>query len=198
MGKRKSIKENDNQIDVGKDDMLTETKNNMLEQTHKDKLKKRKSKYINVLIIGESGIGKSTLANIDNTYIDLESGNFWYRGHRHDDWYIHYGQIAQHLSQQGYNVFVSSHKEVRNYLKDSQERVICIYPSILLAEEWKQKLKERYAKTQLIKDYKAWKNAEDRYHENISELMMCGIPHIEINSIDYNLKELIERALYVK
>ena len=44
MGKRKSIKENDNQLDVGKDDMLTETKNNMLEQTHKEKLKKRKSK----------------------------------------------------------------------------------------------------------------------------------------------------------
>ena len=149
-----------------------------------------------MIIIGYQGIGKSTLANIDNTYIDLESSNFWYKGHRHDYWYICYGQMAQHLSQQGYNVFVSSHKEVRNYLKDRQEIVICIYPSILLAEEWKQKLKERYAKTHLTKDYKAWKNAEDRYHEDIGELMMCGIPHIEINSLNYDLKKLIESADY--
>lgn len=151
-----------------------------------------------MIIIGYQGIGKSTLANTNNAYIDLESSNFWYKGQRHDYWYIYYCQIAKNLSQQNHNVFVSSHKEVVKYLKDNccNEIVICIYPSILLAEEWKQKLKERYAKTQLTKDYKAWKNAEDRYHENISELMMCGIPHIEINSMKYNLKELIESADY--
>lgn len=149
-----------------------------------------------MIIIGYQGIGKSTLANTDNAYIDLESSNFWHKGKRCDNWYIYYGKIAESLSQQNYNVFTSSHKEVRDYLKNSQEIVICIYPSILLAEEWKQKLKERYAKTQLTKDYKAWKNAEDRYRENISELMMCGIPYIEINSMKYNLKELIESADY--
>lgn len=147
-----------------------------------------------MIIIGYQGIGKSTLADTDNTYIDLESSNFWHKGKRCDSWYIYYGKIAESLSRQNYNIFTSSHKEVRDYLKNSQEIVICIYPSILLAEEWKEKLKRRYEKTQLTKDYKAWKNAEDRYHENISKLMMCGIPHIEINSMKYNLKELIESA----
>lgn len=149
-----------------------------------------------MIIIGYQGIGKSTLANKNNEYIDLESGNFWHSGIRPENWYIYYCNIAEHLSKQGYNVFVSSHEVVRKRLKNSSETVICIYPSILLAEQWTKKLKQRYNQSRLEKDYKAWKNAEDRYHENISELMMCGIPYIEINSMDYDLKKLIESADY--
>lgn len=149
-----------------------------------------------MIIIGYQGIGKSTLANRDNGYIDLESGNFWYNGVRPSDWYIYYCNIAEHLSKQGYYVFTSSHEVVRNRLKNSSEIVICVYPSILLADQWTKKLEQRYYQSHLEKDYKAWKNAEDRYHENISELMMCGIPHIEINSLNYNLKDLIESADY--
>ena len=147
-----------------------------------------------MIIIGYQGIGKSTLANKNNEYIDLESGNFWHNGIRPENWYIYYCNIAEHLSKQGYNVFVSSHEVVRKRLKNSLETVICIYPSILLADQWTEKLKQRYNQSHLEKDYKAWKNAEDKYHVHISELMTCGIPHIEINSIKYNLKELIESA----
>ena len=152
-----------------------------------------------MIIIGYQGIGKSTLANQNNKYIDLESGNFWYNGIRPENWHIYYCNIAEHLSKQGYNVFVSSHEVVRKYLKNSSETVICVYPSLFLADRWKEKLQQRYNNTGLEKDYKAWKNAEDNYLVNISELMMCGIPYIEINSMDYNLKELIERSkVYVK
>ena len=149
-----------------------------------------------MIIIGYQGIGKSTLANKNNKYIDLESGNFWHNGIRPENWDIYYCNIAEHLSKQGYNVFVSSHEVVRNRLKNSSEIVICIYPSILLADQWIKKLEQRYNQSHLEKDYKAWKNAEDKYHVNISELMMCGIPYIEINSLDYNLKNLIESADY--
>ena len=150
-----------------------------------------------MIIIGYPGIGKSTLANKKNGYIDLESNNFSHNDIRPDNWYIYYCKIADYLSKQGYNVFVSSHKEVRKCLKDcTSEILICIYPSILLADKWIEKLKQRYEQSHLEKDYKAWKNAEDRYHENISELMMCGIPHIEINSLNYDLKNLIESADY--
>ena len=152
-----------------------------------------------MIIIGYQGIGKSTLANQNNKYIDLESGNFWCNGIRPENWHIYYCNIAEHLSKQGYNVFVSSHEVVRKYLKNSSETVICVYPSLFLADRWKEKLQQRYNNTGLEKDYKAWKNAEDNYLVNISELMMCGIPYIEINSMDYNLKELIERSkVYVK
>ena len=71
-----------------------------------------------MIIIGYQGIGKSTLANIDNAYIDLESSNFWHKGERYDNWYIYYGKIAESLSRQNYNVFTSSHREVRDYLKN--------------------------------------------------------------------------------
>jgi len=144
-----------------------------------------------MIIIGYQGIGKSTLANEKCGYVDLESGCFWHNGVRHDDWYIYYCQIAEHLSRQGYAVFVASHEVVRNYLKSSDEMAICIYPSILLAEEWKKKLLDRYDKTKRTKDYKAWTNAEEMYHVNISDMMMCGIPHAEIDHMDYDLHEII-------
>ena len=144
-----------------------------------------------MIVIGYQGIGKSTLAKKKSGYIDLESGCFWHNGTRDDYWYIYYCQIAEHLSGQGNVVFVSSHKQVRDYLKSSNERAICVYPSILRSEEWKIKLLHRYNETKLEKDYKAWMNAEERYHENISEMMMCGIPHAEIDNMDYDLNEII-------
>lgn len=144
-----------------------------------------------MIVIGYQCIGKSTLAKKKSGYIDLESGCFWNNGIRIDDWHVYYCQIAEHLSSQGNVVLVSSHKPVRDYLKSSNERVICVYPSILLSDEWKRKLHDRYEKTKLTKDYKAWMNAEERYHVNISDLMMCGIPHAEIDHMDYDLNEII-------
>lgn len=38
-----------------------------------------------MIVIGYQGIGKSTLANKDLRFIDLESGNFWVDGKRADD-----------------------------------------------------------------------------------------------------------------
>ena len=123
-----------------------------------------------MIIVGYQGIGKSSLAGRDKKFIDLESGNFWIDGKRADDWYKPYCKIAEHLSQQGYYVFVSSHEVVRNQLKDSQETIVVVYPSIDLKNEWIDKLETRYAETNLEKDYKALMNAKDRYDENITEL----------------------------
>ena len=144
-----------------------------------------------MIIIGYQGIGKSTLAG-KNKCIDLESGNFWYNDVRPDDWYIYYCQIAEHLSQQGYIVFVSSHEVVRNELKKSKEKVYIIYPSVGLSNKWIKKLQDRYETTKLIKDFKAWKNAEDRYTENILELMSSGLEFYSINDMDYNLSNIVK------
>ena len=151
-----------------------------------------------MIIVGYQGIGKSTMATSDWRCIDLESTCFRDRRNqfvRPNDWYVYYCQIAEDLSRQGYIVFVSSHEVVRNFLRDyCDEWTVCIYPSILLADEWKQKLKERYQASQKDKDYRAWMNAEDRYRENITGLMMCGIPHVEIGRMDYNLADLVQTA----
>lgn len=155
-----------------------------------------------MIIIGYQGIGKSTLAG-KYRYIDLESGNFWRcdetTGHavRYDYWYISYCQIAEHLSQQGFDVFVSSHEVVRKQLRNSKEDVVVIFPSIHLKEYWIDKLRVRYEHSGLVKDYKAYMNAVDRYEENINEInnqeFEAGkIIRYEIGRIDYSLEDIIK------
>lgn len=143
-----------------------------------------------MIIIGYQGIGKSTLAGRFNT-IDLESGNFWVDGKRADDWYIPYCKIANHLSEQGYTVFVSSHAVVREELKKSKEKVFVVCPSPELQVPWIEKLEKRYLETKLEKDYKALKNAEDRYLENIRELADSGFTWIYIRNMNYSLADIV-------
>jgi len=146
-----------------------------------------------MVIIGYQGIGKSTLAGVDK-FIDLESGNFWYYNNdqirvRDDHWYKIYCNIAIDLSQQGFNVFVSSHKEVRDTLmKNYPDKTMAIVPSIDLKDAWIDKLEKRYRHSNLTKDYKAWKNAEDRYEDNIKEII-DSIPNtIILDNMNYDLR----------
>lgn len=145
-----------------------------------------------MIIIGYQGIGKSTLAKDSWKYIDLESGNFWVNGERDEQWYKPYCNIANHLSTQGYTVFTSSHKEVREELKNSSEVVKIAFPALELKTDWLIRLKDRYNESMLEKDYKALMNASLCYETNINDLMNEPFDKIVINNIDYNLKKLIE------
>ena len=144
-----------------------------------------------MIIIGYQGIGKSTLAGKDNC-IDLESGNFWVDGKRAENWYIPYCQIANHLSEQGYTVFVSSHEVVRRELENSEERVVAVIPAVELRAPWCEKLLERYMLTELDKDFKAWRNAEERYVENIYEIMDSVGEGYYIRSMNYCLRDIVK------
>ena len=145
-----------------------------------------------MIVIGYQGIGKSTLAGRDHKFIDLESGNFWVDGKRADDWYKPYCQIAEHLSQQGYIVFTSSHEVVRKQLEHSKEVVVLVYPSMKLKNMWIDKLENRYRNTGLEKDYKALMNAKDRYDDNIQELAATKVPfRLELVDLDYDLEALL-------
>ena len=148
-----------------------------------------------MIVIGYQGIGKTSLCmdkGISFKFIDLESSSFRNdEGIRPDDWYIYYCNVAEHLSRQHNTIFVSSHKEVRDRLKNSDQNVVCIFPSLKLKNEWIQRLETRYRLTKSDKDYRAMKNALSMYDENIKDLMECGIPYIEIESMDYNLHQLI-------
>lgn len=152
-----------------------------------------------MIIIGYQGIGKSTLGISNLKYIDLESGCFWTDGTRPDDWYKYYCQIAEHLSNQGYVVFVSSHDVVRKWFINTPavlniNKVIVAYPSLALKDAWIKKLQDRYECTKLDKDYKAWMNAVDRYEENIKEISDDGDKlsgKLELKSIDYDLESEI-------
>ena len=146
-----------------------------------------------MIIIGYQGIGKSTLAKDSLKYIDLESGNFWINGERDEQWYKPYCNIANHLSAQGYTVFTSSHKEIREELKNSNEIVKIAFPSLELKTDWLIRLTNRYNESMLEKDYKALINASLYYEDNINDLMNEPFDKIVINNIDYNLRELIEK-----
>lgn len=148
-----------------------------------------------MIIIGYQGIGKSTLANLMSGYIDLESGNFWIDGKRDTNWYKVYCNIAIHLSEQGYIVFVSSHKVVRDELAKRKTDVMCCAPMPYLKTEWIEKLKLRYEHSQLDKDYKAWKNAEECYEQNILDISNSGFDMIWITSMQYDLARLIWQGI---
>ena len=145
-----------------------------------------------MIIVGYQGIGKSSISNSDTRCIDLESGNFFVGGKRPDDWYKYYVQIATHLSEQGYTVFVSSHKVVRDELKATNTKDVAVcYPSIDIRELWLERLTERYERTGLEKDRRALLNAEQNYSSSISELYADAVENrwlnVPIGTTNYDL-----------
>lgn len=147
-----------------------------------------------MIISGYQGIGKSTLADKDKRFIDLESSNFFVYGVRPEDWYIMYGNVAISLSKQGYDVFISSHKEVRDYLeKVSDEKLVVIFPSLEMKESWILKLSNRYIETQSKKDLKALNNARLCYTESIKDLSsQPGFLKIILTNEKYQLRTILD------
>ncbi len=148
-----------------------------------------------MIIIGYQGIGKTTLSSTNKDFIDLESSTFFVDGNRRRDWYLEYCNVAESLSRQGYNVFVSSHKEVRDRLRRSDESVIAVVPSLDLKDFWIEKLRIRSEEDPSIKNKKAYLNARDRYEENIKEIKLDCHVTVEIYNKDYNLLNLINKAV---
>ena len=156
------------------------------------------------IISGYQGIGKSTLVKehlyVENMFIDLESSNFFIEDSngekvRDENWYKAYGNIAISLAEQGYNVFISSHKVVRDYLEKQAKgktKLLLIYPKEELQEPWIQKLFHRSITTGLEKDYKAYMGAKVYYLANIKNLReQEGWEKLEIGNMDYDLYSLI-------
>ena len=146
-----------------------------------------------MIIIGYPGIGKSSVAGIENGCIDLESSSFRINGKRHDDWYVPYCRVALELSQQGFVVFVSSHKEVREYLVSHifETYIVCVYPETWLQTDWIARLENRYKLFPSDKNYRALMNAKDRFKDNIKELKSWGGFCFGITDINYDLLDII-------
>lgn len=162
-----------------------------------------------MIIIGYQGIGKSTTSMKSKDIIDLESSNFWIPAkdvyteaqsirssdakYRHSDWFEEYCNVAEDLSRQGYIVFISSHEPVRKRLQNSNEIVVAIAPAPTTEMEtvWIDKLKTRYENSKTDKDFKALKNAEDRYKQNISEIFEDIPIYVMIHDPGYDLMNII-------
>lgn len=153
-----------------------------------------------MIIVGYQGIGKTSLCTKSDWGIDLESSNFWIpkrddptSKYRHDDWYEAYCNVAEDLSRQGHNVFVSSHEPVRKRLQKSEEIVVAIAPAPTTEMEsiWIDKLKARYEQSNLEKDMKALKNAEARYKDNVKEIFDDIQISVMIHDPNYNLADIL-------
>lgn len=143
-----------------------------------------------MIYVGYQGIGKSTLAHKIPNAIDLESGNFFVKGFRHEDWFMVYANIAYHLSNQGKIVFTSSHKQLRVYMNKVGIPFTVVFPALELKEPWIAKLKQRWKETKRDKDFKAWVNAKERFNENIKDLSHEK-KKVIITNMDYSLENLI-------
>ena len=148
-----------------------------------------------MIFIGYAGIGKTSLAARNVNFIDLDSSNFWYmdKGEliRDEHWYLPYCNIAESLSAQGYDVFVSSHKLVAERLAISNQKVVGIYPIEQLKDSWIEKLKYRAEESNLDADIRALERVQSHFTEDVAEIKNNTLDHIEIQTVRYNLDLLI-------
>lgn len=155
-----------------------------------------------MIIMGYQGIGKSTFCKTYGhslRYLELESGLMkdpMNGNKRWDNWAEIYCNIALNLSSQNYMVFISSHKAVQDILANSKDEVIAVYPSKVIKDEWIKKLLERYKKTGLKKDEVAWLDAKSNFDAEIDILESSPFVKATIYSMNYDLKNVLEHAVY--
>lgn len=150
-----------------------------------------------MIIVGYPGVGKSTLAKkYPETYIDLESSVA--REEYGENWEEKYISTASLLSDIGFHVFVSCHKSVRDVIKKRNLKVISIFPAWCISDSWINKLKERYDKTKLEKDFKAYDRANKYILADILHLKEDSdevFTKLIIKDINYNLEEILNLLL---
>ncbi len=144
-----------------------------------------------MIYVGYQGIGKSTISKIYSKCIDLESGNTFVNGKRPENWEALYVNFALSLNNQGYDIFISSHKVVREELNKRNIEFIAIVPDLSLKEDWIHKLHSRYLESNAEKDYKAYMNAKECYEENIKDILKDSKKSIVIRTMAYILADLI-------
>lgn len=147
------------------------------------------------------GVGKSTRYHqklfrvhgedlISDIKIDLESSNFFVDGERPDNWYKIYCNIARDLSKQGYAVFISSHKQVREWMNACGIPFVSVSPAVELKDVWLKKLEERYSLDPTDKNSKALAQARLYYERDVIDMQREKYPLV-LNGEQYALNELI-------
>ena len=159
-----------------------------------------------MIYIGDPCRGKTTLAKEKNNFIDLESSYFSPFSSAAPANHLTYCSLAMDLNNQNFNVFVSSHRQITDYLINSYKHIgqtnkLCIiYPAEDLYEDWSRKAFERYLKDKSAKNKRALDRILEHYAEDIDYLKrLCKIENIhsiEIAEIDYKLINYIENNTF--
>jgi len=109
------------------------------------------------IICGFAGIGKSHLAKNKVGYVDLESTPF------NKNWDL-YSDVAIHMAQNGYNVMVSCHKELRDKLKEKGAIYRVYTPSRREKYGYLHRFKDRGNDDQFLKLF------EDNFEKFVDEI----------------------------
>lgn len=144
-----------------------------------------------MIIIGFPCIGKSSVTNENisgytfSGFVDLESSNF----EKDEAWVREYGNVALDLSGQGYDVFVSSHKAVRDYLSQFQdnEDIIEVFPNAELHDTWIDRLANRYKNDPSDKNKKAYEYISNNFYTAVDEM----------HNDDIKLKLILHKDSYI-
>ena len=140
-----------------------------------------------MIVIGYPGIGKTTLAKYSNI-IDLDSSLF----KSLSNWAEYYVMIANYLSEQGNVVMISSHPEVIKQVIIYSKKACMIYPSLTIKNKWIERIGNRLLDDPSIKNLRAYDRVKNYFEEDINAFKQYNIPKCEINSINYNLKDMID------
>ena len=105
-----------------------------------------------MIICGFPGVGKSTLAKYSN-WVDLESTPF------EKDW-IRYAKVAKHMSDNGYNVMVSTHPQLLEQFEQMEVRYTVVIPPIddlkIYLNRYKRRGNDESFITLLEKEWENW------------------------------------------
>lgn len=119
-----------------------------------------------MIYVGYLCIGKSSISGRDG-FIDLEFSLF---NDGSKDWAKKYVAVANDLSDQGYYVFVSYHKEVREELRKLGCPFLCIFPDYLLEDVWYDRMAKRFKKNPSDKNLRALQRCATSFKQDIADL----------------------------
>lgn len=160
------------------------------------------------IIMGFPAVGKTTTTkrSINNRFIDLDATKFMescyfanlhfdpdlncYQSYCNPDWFKFYCNVAIDLAED-HDVFISVTPEILDYMKlqdkTIRDSIIVIYPSLLLKDKWRKKMKDRYEKSHLLEDRRAYEYYIcDNFDKTIKKINTIeSFSRIQLNSIKY-------------
>ena len=153
-----------------------------------------------MIISGFPCIGKSTLLSQQSSglhFIDLESSCMFVDGERPENWIQIYINYAMDLNCQGFDVFVSSHKNVREELRKREVNFYSVYPGKDLKDAWIERLNKRYMAFPDEKNRRAIEYISAHFEESVDDMSNDPNP-IEITSAKVPLIDFLKYKRILK
>lgn len=134
-----------------------------------------------MIICGFPGVGKSSICRTIPNYVDLESTPF------KKNWEL-YADVIEHMEKNHYNVFVSSHIQLRKELRKRKINYIFVVPEEDLKDVYIERYKNRGNSESFIKQIsdnwnsyvRAMDDKEIVYRLGADDFLLDALPRLNI------------------